>query len=256
MTVVDIITFAIIFIAAIGMIILFILKRQDEESVSDTSNRIEKKSKSKDQANFEFGNVEAIYGVHSIKENVVIDKKGYMSLCLQFSTPDIQTMGENQINHFEDALKNMVVALDDQTKLIEITRSVDTYSTLRYFESCIEANRDRYNEKTFDYTRKLYSSMENDGYDVALFAREKYLVIGGRSSSMKETLYELDKKLKTVVDNIMSTGIEVKRLNTNEYLELLNQFVDPTSRFSYKESVDRGLFESYIDNYGGSNDVS
>jgi hypothetical protein len=189
--------------------------------------------------------VEQLFGIECIKNNVVYEKNGRIDVIIRYSTPEFFAISEVDQEIYEDALIRFCVSSSYNFKIIEVVNSTDMSLMVNNIRENINENREIYSTKTIEYAKLLANQLKSKEFDVGESIIQKYIVLGSKDRDEDVAMKELKQITEEILSSILSTGIEITLLETGEIIELFNRLINHRSRISVNDYTNKGVFEEY-----------
>ncbi|QUI25902.1 hypothetical protein HZI73_26175 (plasmid) [Vallitalea pronyensis] len=187
--------------------------------------------------------IEHKIGFRTIQNNVAENHDGTINCTIDYSTPDIGSLNDEEVELYEEQLNRFALSLKFPIKVITMIGKV-TYrkSNDKIYETI---NSGLLSEGATNYSLQLAQALESKQYDRKEFEKKKYLVVGAKDKSEKERIRILKQRATLVMTNLTRSNIHYNMLETIEKIDFFNEYINHGSRIDLIDAEKKGIFELY-----------
>lgn len=231
-----------VFVTILAYTAMFMVAAKRKKASKKKKQKIEPSKKRSSSKNGR-SDIENKIGIEKVSDNVIVEKNGRVNVVLEYSTPDIPSLKEEEVLLYEKKLMRMAVSLKCDIKTIEYSGTVKTIKANTHILETVDSGI--LTEQAATYARQLAASLGEKQFDRKEVEKKKYIVIGAKEDTVEASVTQLKKYVEAIVTNLDKTNVKVHLLETTALLDRLNEIINYGSKLDVEMAETEGVFELF-----------
>lgn len=235
-----IIIIGILSLAPLSILLMLKIKtsQENKENKRTSKDKVRKKVTSVSREE-----IENCIGIHEIKNNMQKQKDGGYSVVLEYTTPDYNSLKDEEQNLFEAKLARAAISMDSKFKIVEFAGNIKTIKANSKIMETI--NSGILTDQAVNYATKLAKSLNDKRFDMVSLERKKYIILGSYKDNEQEAIEDLKKQVKRTVTSFGKADTQMNLLETTDLIQLQNEMINFNTKSDIKTLEEQGIYELF-----------